>query len=131
VHPSVLPRGAAGVGADYPAPVQGDFVIRNFPLAAGGIAAELKLHYRPSASLALTPRAASSTRSSCSTAPRAPARSFLRAEFAGELFGAGQLLDATTFFVVIVDNIATASRASPATDCGGVPEVRLRDMVTR
>jgi len=27
--------------ADYPAPVQGDFVIRNFPFAAGGSLAEL------------------------------------------------------------------------------------------
>ncbi len=32
--------------ADYPAPVQGDYVIRNFPFQAGESLAELKLHYR-------------------------------------------------------------------------------------
>ena len=32
--------------ADYPPPVQGDYVIRNFAFTAGGSLAELKLHYR-------------------------------------------------------------------------------------
>ena len=33
-------------GADYPAPTEGDFIIRNFKFASGETLPELRLHYR-------------------------------------------------------------------------------------
>src|SRR3989442_469973 len=39
---------------------------------------------------------------------------FLRAEFAGELFGKGQLLDAARYFIVIPDNLGHGKSSKPS-----------------
>jgi homoserine O-acetyltransferase len=39
---------------------------------------------------------------------------FIRAEFAGELFGAGQLLDATKYFIVLPDGIGHGKSSKPS-----------------
>jgi len=54
---SFLLSGGA-LGANYPAPVQGDYVIRNFEFAGGERLPELKLHYFTSALPLGTPIAA-------------------------------------------------------------------------
>ena len=123
--------GGPAAAADYPAPVQGDYVIRGFPFAAGGSLAELRLHYQTlgqprkdaagrvvNAVLVLHGTTGSSAQ-------------FLRPEFAGELFGAGQLLDATNYYVVIVDNIGHGRSSKPSDGLrAAFPGYGYRDMVT-
>ncbi len=42
---------------------------------------------------------------------------FIRAEFAGELFGTGQPLDATKFFIVLPDGIGHGKSSKPSDAC--------------
>jgi homoserine O-acetyltransferase len=55
---------------------------------------------------------------------------FLRAEFAGELFGKGQLLDATRYFIVIPDNIGHGQSSKPSDGLRArFPKYGYRDMI--
>jgi homoserine O-acetyltransferase/O-succinyltransferase len=55
---------------------------------------------------------------------------FLRAEFAGELFGAGQPLDATRFFIVLPDGIGHGKSSKPSDGLkAGFPKYGYTDMV--
>jgi homoserine O-acetyltransferase len=117
--------------ADYPAPAQGDYVIRGFPFAAGGSLAELKLHYRTLGQ----PRKDAAGRVANAVlvlhGTTGSGAQFLRPEFAGELFGAGQLLDAATHFIVIVDNIGHGQSSKPSDGLrAAFPKYGYRDMVT-
>ena len=106
--------------AEYPTPVQGDFVVKNFRFASGETLPELRLHYRTFG----TP--ARDAQGVVRNAVLDPARhrrdsgaQFLRADFAGELFGAGAARSTprgTTSSCPTAS--ATASRASRATGCG-------------
>ena len=105
----VLASGAA-FAADYPAPVEGDYVIRDFRFASGETLPELRIHYRTLGKLSPDRRNAvlilhGTTGSGAS---------LLRAEFAGELFGAGQPLDATRFFIVLPDGIGHGRSSKPS-----------------
>jgi homoserine O-acetyltransferase len=55
---------------------------------------------------------------------------FLRAEFAGELFGKGQLLDATRYYLVLPDGIGHGQSSRPSDGLHGrFPHYGYRDMV--
>ncbi|HTL92341.1 MAG TPA: hypothetical protein VL176_08330, partial [Steroidobacteraceae bacterium] len=44
--PSVLAMCSAAVAANYPPPVEGDFILRDFRFASGESLPELRIHYR-------------------------------------------------------------------------------------
>lgn len=101
---------AATVAAEFPPPVEGDYVIRNFRFASGETLPELRIHYRTLGTLAADKRNAvlilhGTTGSS---------GSLMREEFAGELFGAGQLLDASRYFIVLADGIGHGKSSKPS-----------------
>jgi homoserine O-acetyltransferase len=100
----------AAAAADYPAPVEGDFIIRDFRFASGKTLPELRIHYRTVGTLAPDRRNAvlilhGTTGSGAS---------LMRSEFAGELFGAGQPLDATKYFMVLPDGIGHGRSSKPS-----------------
>jgi homoserine O-acetyltransferase/O-succinyltransferase len=104
----------AAAAADYPAPVEGDFVMRNFGLSSGEKLEELRLHYRTLG----TPRkdAKGVVRNAVwiGHGTGGSGAQFLRPEFAGALFGAGQLLDATKYFIVLPDGIGHGKSSRPS-----------------
>ena len=116
--------------ADYPAPAEGDYVIRDFRFQSGETLPELRIHYRTlgqpvrdkngivrNAVLILHGTTGTSTQ-------------FMRAEFAGELFGKGQLLDATRYFIVIPDNIGHGQSSKPSDGLRAkFPKYGYRDMI--
>jgi homoserine O-acetyltransferase len=117
--------------AEYPAPVQADYVIRGFSFGAGGALADVKMHYRTIGQ----PRkdATGLVRNAVLVLHGTTGSSgqFLRADFAGELFGAGQLLDATKYFIVLVDNIGHGQSSKPSDGLRGeFPKYGYRDMIT-
>src|ERR1700722_14978003 len=87
---------STAMAADYPLPKQGDFIAHDFKFHSGEVMAELKLHYttvgEPSGRPGLGVHA-----------PSGSAASMLTPAFAGELFGAGQPLDASKYYVIIPD----------------------------
>jgi homoserine O-acetyltransferase/O-succinyltransferase len=131
---SALCVGVLGVGAataaDYPAPVQADVVIRNFRFSTGDVLPELSLHYR---TLGQPRRDAQGHVVNAVLVLHGTTGSgaqFIRPEFAGELFGAGQPLDAGEFFIVIPDNIGHGQSSRPSVSLrGAFPKYGYRDMV--
>jgi len=94
--------------ADYPTPVEGDFVAKNFKFGSGETLPELKLHYTTVGTLngdnaVLIMHGTGGT-----------GRAFLSEQFAGVLFGPGQLLDATRYFIVLPDGIGHGKSSKPS-----------------
>jgi homoserine O-acetyltransferase len=101
-----LIAGPAGA-ADYPAPKQGDWVAKDFRFHTGDVMPELRLHYitvgAPTGEPVLVLHGTGSS-----------AGSFLTPAFAGELFGAGQPLDATKYFIIMPDAIGAGKSTKPS-----------------
>src|SRR3569623_1008583 len=98
--------GAANA-ADYPAPKQGDIIAKNFKIHTGETMPELKLHYAtvgdPSGQPVLVLHGSGGS-----------TRTMLTPTFAGELFGPGQPLDATKYFIIIPDGIGHGKSSKPS-----------------
>lgn len=110
--------------ASYPAPVEADFTIRNFHFHDGETLAELKLHYttvgNPANPAVLIMHGTGGS-----------GRGFLGAGFAGELFGPGQPLDATKYFIVLPDGIGHGKSSKPSDGMRAhFPRYCYHDMVT-
>jgi homoserine O-acetyltransferase/O-succinyltransferase len=97
----------AAMAADYSAPRQGDWVARNFKFHTGESMPELKLHYTtigdPSGQPVLVLHGSGGS-----------AASMLTPGFAGELFGEGQPLDASKYFIIIPDGIGHGNSSKPS-----------------
>src|SRR5437868_1748276 len=80
-----------GFAADYPAPQEGSWVVRDFRFHSGEVLPELRLHYRtvgaPQGEPVLVMHGTTGS-----------GASMLTPAFAGELFGAGQPLDASRYY---------------------------------
>jgi homoserine O-acetyltransferase len=102
------------LAADYPAPVEGDFVLRDFKFASGETLPELRLHYRTLGKPRKDAKGVVRNAVWIGHGTGGSGAQFLRAEFAGELFGAGQLLDATKYFIVLPDGIGHGKSSKPS-----------------
>ncbi|MGY4430469.1 homoserine acetyltransferase [Bradyrhizobium sp. F1.13.1] len=109
--------------ADYPAPKQGDWVVRDFKFHTGENMPELKLHYttvgEPSGQPVLVLHGTGGS-----------GASMLSPAFAGELFGAGQPLDASKYYIIIPDNIGHGKSSKPSDGMKtSFPKYDYEDMV--
>src|SRR6202521_3636204 len=99
---------------NYPAPVEGDYVIRNFHFRSGEVLPELKIHYRTIG----TPKPDSSgvVRNAVliGHGTGGAGTQFLSPQFGNVLFGPGQLLDATRYFIVLPDGIGHGGSSKPS-----------------
>jgi homoserine O-acetyltransferase len=100
--------------AQMPAPVEGDFVIPNFHFRSGELLPELRIHYRTlgapkSDSSGVVRNAVLIGHGTGGTGSQ-----FLSPQFAGELFGPGQLLDATRYFIILPDGIGHGGSSKPS-----------------
>ncbi len=94
-------------GADYPAPKQGEWVARDFKFHTGEVMPELRLHYttigEPTGQPVLVLHGTGQS-----------AAGMLSPGFAGELFGPGQPLDATKYYIIIPDSIGHGQSSKPS-----------------
>src|SRR5262245_53670218 len=102
------------LAADYPAPGEGDFVLRDFRFSDGSTLPELRLHYRTIGKLRKDAKVNALNAVWIGHGTGGAGTQFLRAEFAGELFGVGQPLDATKFFIVMPDGIGHGQSSKPS-----------------
>jgi homoserine O-acetyltransferase len=104
----------AARAADYPAPTPGNFVVKDFQFKSGEKLAEVKLHYYTLG----TPQkdASGKVRNAVLIlhGTGGTGRQFLSPNFAGVLFGPGQLLDATKYFIVLPDNVGHGESSKPS-----------------
>ena len=98
---------AIGIAADYPAPKQGDWIAHDFRFHTGEVIPEARLHYttvgEPSGEPVLIMHGTGGS-----------GATFLNAAFAGELFGLGQPLDATRYFIILPDAIGHGQSSKPS-----------------
>jgi len=102
------------LAAGYPAPVEGDFVARDFRFASGETLPELRIHYRTLGTPQKDGTGKVRNAVLIGHGTGGSGAQFIREEFAGELFGAGQLLDATKYFIVLPDGIGHGKSSKPS-----------------
>jgi homoserine O-acetyltransferase/O-succinyltransferase len=105
---------SAGYAAEYPAPVEADFVLRDFKFSSGEVLPELKLHYRTLGTPVRDKQGIVRNAVWIGHGTGGSGAQFIRPEFAGELFGAGQPLDATKYFIVLPDGLGHGKSAKPS-----------------
>ncbi len=95
------------LAADYPAPIEGDWIARDFHFHTGDVLPELRLHYT-------TVGARSGEPVLILHGTNGTGGGFLRPDFAGELFGPGQPLDARTHFLILPDALGAGKSSKPS-----------------
>src|SRR5262245_17490083 len=115
----------------YPDPVEGDFMIRDFRFDSGETVAELKLHYRTIGTLKRDASGGVHNAVLILHGTGGSGAGFLSQQFAGTLFGPGQLLDATKYFIVLPDNVGHGQSSKPSNGLHArFPHFGYNDMVT-
>jgi homoserine O-acetyltransferase len=99
---------------DYPAPSEGDYAIRDFKFASGETLPELRLHYRTLGKPEKDAQGKTTNAVLIMHGTTGSGAQFIRPEFAGELFGKDQTLDATKFFIVLPDAIGHGKSSKPS-----------------
>jgi homoserine O-acetyltransferase/O-succinyltransferase len=106
--------GLLASAADYPAPAAGNFVVKDFQFKSGERLAEVSLRYYTLGA----PRkdASGKVRNAVLIlhGTTGSSRQFLTPTFGGELFGSGQLLDATKYFIILPDNVGHGRSSKPS-----------------
>src|SRR5262249_22512510 len=97
------------VAADYPAPVDGYVTLGEFPFASGETLPEVRIHYRTLGSPRRDERGVVGNAVLVLHGTGGEGGNLVRNGgagdlFAAELFGAGQPLDATRYFIIVPDN---------------------------
>jgi homoserine O-acetyltransferase len=97
----------AARAADYPAPKPGDWIAGDFKFHTGETMPELRLHYvtigEPTGQPVLVLHGSGGS-----------SASLLTPAFAGELFGAGQPLDASKYYIIIPDGLGHGQSSKPS-----------------
>ena len=98
----------------HAATTEGDFVVKDFKFRDGETLAELRLHYATLGS----PRRDSAGHVSNAVmllhGTGGRGAQFLAPQFAGELFGPGQLLDTATYYIILPDGIGHGKSSKPS-----------------
>ena len=97
----------AVAAADYPAPKQGEWIAYNFKFHTGEVMPELRLHYTTVGEPGGIPVVVLH-------GTGGSAANMLTPAFAGALFGPGQPLDASKYYIVIPDSIGHGKSSKPS-----------------
>jgi len=119
----LLSISTSAFAADYPAPKQGDWVAKDFKFHTGEVMPELKLHYttvgEPTGQPVLVLHGTGGS-----------GASMLTPAFGGEMFGAGQPLDASKYYIIIPDAIGHGKSSKPSDGMKtSFPKYNYDDMV--
>ena len=97
----------AASAAEFPAPKQSEWIVRDFKFHTGEVMPELRLAYttvgEPTGEPVLVLHGTTGS-----------AASMLTANFAGELYGAGQPLDASKYYIIIPDSLGHGKSSKPS-----------------
>jgi homoserine O-acetyltransferase/O-succinyltransferase len=106
--------GATWAAADYQPPAEADYTIRDFKFASGESLPELRMHYRTLGKIDNDAQGKTRNAVLITHGTTGSGAQFIRPEFAGELFGKDQPLDATKFFIVLPDGIGHGKSSKPS-----------------
>jgi len=108
----------AGAAVGQPTPAmparEGDFVLHDFRFRSGERLPELRLHYRTLGAPVRDSSGAVINAVLILHGTGGSGAQFLRPQFAGELFGPGQLLDTQKYFIILPDDIGHGRSSKPS-----------------
>lgn len=105
---------AISAAQSFPAPVERDFVVRNFTFASGESLPELKIHYRTIGEPRKDADGIVRNGILILHGTGGAGGGFLGNAFAGRLFGKGQLYDAERYFIILPDNVGHGASSKPS-----------------
>jgi homoserine O-acetyltransferase/O-succinyltransferase len=110
--------------ADFPAPKTGTWIAKDFKFSTGEVMPELKLAYTTIGEPTGQPVVILHGTGGSGTGMLSPT-------FGGELFGAGQPLDATKYFIILPDAVGAGKSSKPSDGLKAkFPKYNYDDMVT-
>ena len=113
-----------------PATTEGDFVLHDFKFRSGESLPELRLHYRTLGNPARDAQGHVTNAVLILHGTGGSGQQFLQPQFAGVLFGPGQLLDTTRYFIILPDGIGHGKSSKPSNGLHAhFPQYDYDDMV--
>jgi homoserine O-acetyltransferase len=113
----------SAVAADYPDPVEGDYVIDKFTFHTGEVIDDLNVHYYTVGDPANEPVV-------LLHGTTGSGKSMLGEGFAGAMYGPGQPLDASRYYLIMPDSIGTGGTTKPSDGLrAAFPKYNYDDMV--
>jgi homoserine O-acetyltransferase len=113
-----------------PATTEGDFVVKDFKFRSGESLPELRLHYTTLGKPARDAQGRVTNAVLILHGTGGSGHQFLQPIFAGELFGPGQLLDATRYYIILPDGIGHGKSSKPSDGLhANFPQYDYDDMV--
>ena len=100
---------AALSAANFPEPVEADWTAKNFRFITGEILPELRLHYTTIGKPVRDSGGVVRNAVLIMHGTTGSGRGFLSEQFGGHLFGPGQLLDATKYYIILPDAVGHGS----------------------
>jgi len=125
----------SAAGADWPSPgapqpTEGDYVLRDFHFASGEMLPEVRLHVISFGKPHRDARGRVDNAVLLLHGTGGSAHSLLNEHFAGVLFGKGQLLDATKYYLILPDSIGHGKSSKPSDALHArFPQYTYADMV--
>ena len=95
-------------------PAEGDYVIRNFRFTSGETLPELRMHYRTYGTPARNAQGVVTNAVLIMHGTGGTGAQFVGRGFAGELFGQGQPLDASRYYIILPDDIGHGQSSKPS-----------------
>jgi homoserine O-acetyltransferase/O-succinyltransferase len=104
----------AAFAQSYPAPVEHDFIVRNYTFQSGETLPEVKLHYRTIGEPRKDADGVARNGILILHGTGGSGGGFLGAGFAGRLFGKGQLYDAERYYIILPDSVGHGRSSKPS-----------------
>jgi len=121
---TTLASAETGLAQGYPAPKEGDWIAKDFRFHTGEVMPELRAHYTTIGAPTGEPVLVLHGTTMSGTAMLAPI-------FAGELFGPGQALDVSKYYIILPDSLGHGKTAKPSDGLRTkFPEYDYDDMVS-
>ncbi len=114
----------------YTPPLAGHFVLTNFTFRSGEVLPSLRMNYLAFGAVRRDADCHVTNAVIVLHGTTGNGGNFVRPEFAGELFGPGQLLDADRYYIVLIDSIGHGRSSKPSDGLHAhFPRYGYRDMV--
>jgi len=95
-------------------PVEGDYVVKGYRFKAGGEPMDVRMHYRTFGTLRKDAQGRATNAVLIMHGTGGSSMGFLVPNFAGQLFGKGQLLDTEKYFVILTDSVGHGKSSKPS-----------------
>jgi homoserine O-acetyltransferase/O-succinyltransferase len=104
----------AAQAQSYPAPVERDFVVKNYTFESGETLPELRIHYRTIGQPRMDADGLVRNGILILHGTGGTGTQFLGEGFASRLYGRGQLFDAERYFIILPDNVGHGQSSKPS-----------------